>query len=369
MKSVNCLPIAAQRHVYRRSHNEHGGTTEGIIAGARSVSRYRRPIITGLLIVSLLTLGGLPAAAWSLNDPAVQPVHETVATDMETLAGVSDSSGVPTVIDQPYFDLDAYLDGYVARARPWHWQLLPNDLIYKSYLAGMKEPRLGSTITSFRNDGWLWEGTLGARVGLLRYGDQDPVFPQGFQIDAEGAASVRLDVEDDVNVRATDYRVGVPFTYGYGSQQIKFAYYHMSSHLGDEFVLQHPGFRRLNWSRDALVLGHSIHMTERLRLYAEVGWAFYSEINEPWEFQFGFDWAPHGPTGFRGAPFFAVNTHLRQEVDYGGNVSIMTGWGWVSDRDRHLLRLGVHYYNGESNQFSFFDEFEEQVGVGLWYDF
>ena len=47
----------------------------------------------------------------------------------------------------------------------------------------------------------------------------------------------------------------------------------------------------------------------------------------------------------------------------------MTGWAWVSDRDRRLLRLGVHYYNGESSQFSFFDEHEEQFGFGIWYDF
>ncbi len=157
----------------------------------------------------------------------------------------------------------------------WHWQLLPNDLIYKSYLAGVKEARSGTMLTHIQSDGWLWEGVLGTRVGLLRYGDHDPVLPQGFQIDAEGAANVRLDVEDDVNVRSTDYRVGVPFTYGFGSHQTKLAYYHLSSHLGDEFVLGNPDFDRLNWSRDAFVLGHSIYLTETLRMYAEAGWAFH----------------------------------------------------------------------------------------------
>ena len=46
-----------------------------------------------------------------------------------------------------------------------------------------------------------------------------------------------LDIDEDVDVRATDYRVGIPFTYGIGIHQFKFAPYHMSSHLGDEFVL------------------------------------------------------------------------------------------------------------------------------------
>ncbi len=109
---------------------------------------------------------------------------------------------VPRQVDQPYFDLDAYLDngGLGIHERGWRWQLLPNDLIYKSYLAGVKEPRSGTTVTHIQNDGWLWEGVLGARIGLLRYGDRACLFPQGFQIDAEGAANVRLDVDDEVDV-------------------------------------------------------------------------------------------------------------------------------------------------------------------------
>jgi hypothetical protein len=275
----------------------------------------------------------------------------------------------PPVVDQPYFDLDAYLADSGHGQCGWHWQLLPNDLIYKSYLAGVKEPRSGTTITNIRGDGWLWRGILGARIGLLRFGDVHPTYPQGFQIDAEGAAHVRLDVNDDFDLRSADYRVGIPVTYGYGRHQLKFAYYHMSSHLGDEFLLKNPGIDRLNWSRDAFVLGHSMYLTDTLRAYGEVGWAFYSDVSEPWEFQFGLDWAPNAPTGFRGAPFLAANGHLRQEVDFGGNLSFMAGWAWVSDRDRHLLRMGLHYYDGKSNQYSFFNNHESQIGAGVWYDF
>jgi hypothetical protein len=31
--------------------------------------------------------------------------------------------------------------------------------------------------------------------------------------------------------------------------------------------------------------------------------------------------------------------------------------------------MGLHYYNGESPQFSFFDDFEQQLGFGVWYDY
>jgi hypothetical protein len=170
-------------------------------------------------------------------------------------------------------------------------------------------------------------------------------------------------------VQAVDFRGGVPLTYGWDRQQLKFAYYHMSSHLGDEFLLNDPDFDRVNWSRDALVLGYSIYATETLRLYAEAGWAFYTDVTEPWEFQFGLDWAPTRPTGLRGAPFLAINGHLRQEVNFGGNLTVQTGWSWLSERNRRIFRLGLHYYNGESSQYSFYDEFESLLGIGIWYDF
>ncbi|MBM4091597.1 MAG: DUF1207 domain-containing protein [Planctomycetes bacterium] len=297
----------------------------------------------------------------------------TAARGAQETPLVEPATGEPAPLEQPYFDLDAYLDGgepSVIVDEQWHFQILPNDLIYKSYLAGVKEPRLGSEIIGAESDDWYWAGTLGSRVGLLRYGDHDPQFPQGFQVDVEAAAITRLYLGgDDIDVIATDYRVGVPLTWGHGRRQTKLAYYHMSSHLGDEFVLAHPGFPRLNWARDAIVLGHSVYFTDQLRVYAEVGWAFTSDVSEPWEFQVGLDYAPTVATGMRGAPFFAINAHVRQEVDFGGNFAMSTGWSWLSARDRHLMRLGLFYYNGKHLQYSLYDEFEQLVGVGAWYDF
>ena len=28
-----------------------------------------------------------------------------------------------------------------------------------------------------------------------------------------------------------------------------------------------------------------------------------------------------------------------------------------------------HYFNGMSDQYQFFSQFEDQIGVGMWYDF
>lgn len=264
-------------------------------------------------------------------------------------------------------DLDGNSENWLGGE--WDWQLLPSGLIYKSYLAGVKESRLASQHINVKGDGWLWDTTLGGRVGLLRYGDRDPIRPNGFQIDMEGSAQVRLDVPDDVNVRSVDFRGGLPITYGSGPSRFKFAIYHISSHVGDEFLLSNPGFQRLNYSRDVLVLGYTLYLHRDLRIYAELGWAFHSDVAEPWEFQFGVDYVPGTPTGIRGRPFFAVNGHLREEVDYGGNFVAQAGWAWLSDENARLLRIGAHYFNGHSSQFSFYRDHEQQLGLAVWYDF
>jgi hypothetical protein len=251
---------------------------------------------------------------------------------------------------------------------PWTLQVLPEGLIYRSYLAGAKEPRFASQWVYERDAGWIWDIALGGRVGLLRYGTDDPLWPEGWQLDIEGAGLPRLDLEHERDLVSADFRAGIPLTYGRGPFRTKFGYYHLSSHLGDEYMVR-TGATRINYSRDALLWGNSYYLTQDLRLYADTAWAFYADGgSEPWEFQFGFDFSPLRPSGMRGDPFIAINTHLREEVDFGGNLVVQTGWQWRGDSG-HLFRVGMHYFAGKSEQFEFFNQYEEKLGVGMWYDY
>ncbi len=181
----------------------------------RRLTKYLKTSIAAATVIWLAVAGVAGAADRPGLAPLLPASYQNPA--LGSAAQLESTEPVPPeVVEQPYFDLDAYLDAGAGHVDCWHWQLLPPDLIYKSYLAGMKEPRSGTTVTHIGGDGWLWEGVMGARVGMLRYGDHASVLPQGFQLDVEGAASVRLDVDSDVNVRATDYRVGIPLTYGIG---------------------------------------------------------------------------------------------------------------------------------------------------------
>lgn len=295
-----------------------------------------------------------------LFDEKTQQVQYQQAPDQQSMTGC-----------------DFRSNGCACGACNYQWRLLPQGVIYRSYLAGVKESRFRSVWNDQDQDGDNWDISLGGRATLFRYGTGGNVRPEGFEVGIEGAGLTRLDPEEDHDVAATDYRFGIPVTWGDAHRQFKVAYYHLSSHVGDEFLIKNPGFNRLNYSRDVIVLGYSVYPDENsfipgdgnLRLYGEMGYAFYNDVSEPWEFQFGIDYAPTCGTGFRGAPFVAFNGHLREEVDFGGNFVAQAGWAWRRSAASGLLRFGLEYYNGKDDQFSFFDNSVQKTGFGIWYDY
>jgi len=297
----------------------------------------------------------------TLFDPDVVPASTSMA----------DYVAAPPVMPSPAYPMYATASAFPPpREEMWCLQVLPDGVIYRSYLAGMKESRFASQWVKDRDSGkWLWDIALGGRAAILRYGTQDALRPEGWEIDIEGAAFPQLDMDESRDLVSCDYRFGIPVAYGTRRYQTKFGYYHLSSHLGDEFMEKHSGAARINYCRDVLLWGHSFYLIEDLRLYFEADWAFYTDGgSEPWEFQFGVEYSPAGPTGLRGTPFWALHGHLREELDFGGNLVVQVGWQWRGTTG-HLFRLGFHYYAGYSDQYEFYNDYVDKIGMGIWYDF
>jgi hypothetical protein len=340
----------------------------------------------------------LAPAVGAEESPAWQPFRTEIIA-LEPAASVADSTplvGVPVdapagvpltqspfepalVCPEPVFaapaaSIPVYVSapaGGPTTSAFWQWRSLPEGVVWQSYWSGVHEPRIAGVPFFDQNGTALLDVALGGRVSLLRYGTDGPSRPMGAELQIEGAAFPRLNLDQNWDLDATDFRFGLPLVYGRERWEAKFSYYHLSSHMGDEFAVRNPGAidSRINFSRDALVAALAFYPLPAWRWYAETGWAFhYDGGSEPWEFQFGVDVAEPGPTDFLGAPFVSVNGHLREEHDFGGNVVLQAGWLWRGNTTR-TLRLGFHYFNGKTNQFEFFDQFEEQLGGGVWYDF
>ncbi len=252
---------------------------------------------------------------------------------------------------------------------PWDWHMMPRTILYQAYLAGQRESRMNTMFTYDPGLGWQWDSIVGGRAAILRYGNLDPDYPEGWQLDVEGAAFVRMNVEEQSDVDATDYRGGVWLTRREGPWETKFGYYHISSHLGDEYLERFPTEVRNDYLRDAVVLGAAYRITPDLRVYGEFGYAF--KIRGPakeWELQFGIEYAKQTFTGLYGHPYWAFNVRLREEVRWGGNVTGQLGWAWTG-RGGDKFRLGFQWWTGKTHQVVFMEESEQHIGFGLWYDF
>ena len=353
-----------------------------LAAGTHSLPVQRRRLALTTLRLALATsliLGGGARleAQWHPLPPAGDVVAAGDSSIMAAAEPPSASDGMPpsdeawvhaTPEPQDYAAPSGIASYFVpAHSEPWTWRLLPSGLIYRSYLAGTKEPRISSVWTSDIHQGSVWDITLGARVGILRYGTGTSVRPDGWQLDIEGAAMPRLDPAiTSAPLVSSDFRFGIPLTYGYGRWRAKVGYYHVSSHLGDEFMQLNPSFVRINYTRDSFIAGLAYFLTDNVRLYGEVGVAAVDGGAKPVEFQFGAEYSPAHPGG---APFAAVNGYLREDVDFGGNFVAQCGWQWRGGGPGHLFRVGFEFYNGKSDQFEFFNQYESRVGAGLWYDF
>ena len=163
-----------------------------------------------------------------------------------------------------------------------------------------------------------------------------------------------------------DYYVGIPLTYRCGKWSFRLHFYHISSHIGDEFLLQNPDFDRKNPSAEYLEFFASYDWTEEIRVYYGLGYVvsqdesfecdrFYTEggveLRIP---KLGFVCYPQN---IFGAPFFGM--HYRYRGDYKNHVDATYVLGYEFGKLCGLcrkLRLFVEYHDGYSSEGQFCQE-------------
>ena len=266
----------------------------------------------------------------------------------------------------------SYLDDFTSNDSVYQYQILPPGLMYRSYLAGEKEPRtMWSVLYDTKRSRTIWETALGARVGLFRYGTEGATRHEGYQLDLEGAVFARLiPAEPSTMLEGADFRFGLLNTWREDRLAVKWGYYHVSSHLGDEFLIVNPDFDRINYVRDAAIVGVMADVLVDTQVYGEVANALGSQGGaKPWEFQFGSQYVPTRKMFAYGSPYVGANTYMRQDFGFRSGFNFIAGWNWYGEKTGERLRVGMQYYRGPSLQYSFFDRSERLIGGGIWLDY
>jgi hypothetical protein len=134
--------------------------------------------------------------------------------------------------------------------------VLPRGDLFRPLIA---DPKEASFFASLLSESSPSRGSrtgsvgLGGTVGLVRWAGARP--GDGIQVGLSGGVLAQFDLSkrshDLINA---DYLIGVPLTYRNGPYSARFRFYHQSSHLGDEFVENNEGTRRLNLSFEAFEL-------------------------------------------------------------------------------------------------------------------
>lgn len=155
------------------------------------------------------------------------------------------------------------------------------------------------------------------------------------------------DIADGTELVNTDFYGGIPITYARNKWSFRLRGFHISSHLGDEFLINHPGFHRVNPSNEVIDFFVSYQAKEAIRLYVGPAVIVHSD-----------------PT-FRWKPLY---------IEYGTEVRFL-GTKFDKQRLYGTLYLTLHFRNMQELDWNFDGtyrggyEFSKLQGIGRKFRF
>lgn len=115
--------------------------------------------------------------------------------------------------------------------------------------------------------------SFGDTIGIYEWYNVWPVQGGKLRLNIEAAVWAIFDpLHDSSPLINADYYIGFPITYAFDRWAFRFRIFHISSHIGDEFLLNHKHFRRLNPSSEYTDFYVSNQFTDDIRVYGGVGW-------------------------------------------------------------------------------------------------
>lgn len=254
----------------------------------------------------------------------------------------------------------------IDRKREWFPE---EESLYKSMVA---DPRKVSYSVGFRFfDDVISDNTvsvsLGQEIPLYKWHDVMILGTRGdMQLGLAGGAWVVFDFDskdDWAEIVNADYQVGLNTTFRHGKWSHRFRLYHMSSHLGDEFLLAHPQVLRLNPSFEAIELFSSYNLTDQIRAYGGVGYVVRSDETfslHPLYAEVGLELRllekDLVSQGLHMQPFYAMHFRHWEDTGWISDSTYVLGieWSKIGKPQGRRTRLYLEYHDGFSleGQFS-----------------
>ncbi len=260
-----------------------------------------------------------------------------------------------------------------------HYEALPHDDVFRPLLADPKEPRFSGSFNRvrFRDVGESVNVSavgFGGTLGL--WGIRQDQNCNGFQVNIFGAVFSQFNLDapssDLIN---SDFQFGVPITFRHGVFSARLRVFHQSSHVGDEFLLNNPGFNRVNLTFEMVEALISLHSTWA-RLYGGGGYLYHREpALDRGTLQWGLELrAPPSVVPLLGswmeglliAPVFGADFRSVEQLGWNINTNILGGFELSRKTSTRRFRFLLNYYRGRNPFGQFFDQKIEAYGFGVY---
>ena len=247
---------------------------------------------------------------------------------------------------------------------------LPRRPLFEPLLADPRWPGLSGTMVRYRKGGELdrvWIGNFGATADVV---GGETARGVRWQSGIQAAVFTQWNMDTLSNDQISDdYLVAFPVSMRWQKLSMMARVYHISTHLGDEFVLTHPDVPRVNLSYEALDVKFSYPITESLRAYGGAGRMIRKDPKDTpvWSTQQGLQYQ-HPRTFWSGRlrPVAAIDMQQKAMSAWTSGIAVSVGVQLENryDPTRRLV-ITAEWYRGKDPNGQFFRRVVEYSGLGV----
>ncbi len=263
----------------------------------------------------------------------------------------------------------------------WESTFLPDGDVFRPLWADPKQPQIFGIMQTTK----VVDTKTTSTVGSVGFGENFGFWSRrksgtcnGIQVGLLTGVFSQFNLFDNTELINTDFVVGVPFSWRSDWFSGRVRFYHQSSHLGDQFLQNRPGFNAFALSFEELEGILSFNTPDGgVRVYVGGGYlvhrkpSYLDRLRAQWGLELrGREYpAPYLGKEIKLVPVLGTDFKAIEEQQWSVNANLLAGVEWFRTGATRRLRVLINYYYGYNPYGIFFTEKVQNVGIGMYLSF